>query len=214
MLSGPEIKPASGKKAKQLVIFLHGLGADGNDLISLTDEFADTLPDAHFVSPNAPFPCDMAPYGYQWFSLMDRDHDRVLEGIKIAAPILNEFIDEKLSELGLTDKDCALIGFSQGTMTSLYVSTRRNKPCAGVLGYSGALFGADILKKEIKSRPPVCLVHGDDDMVVPFESLGHATQVLTLNGIDVEAHGRPGLGHGIDFEGIKIGKKFLKKCFF
>lgn len=212
-LSGPEVLPTSGGKAKQLVIFLHGLGADGNDLISLSQEFSRTLPDAHFISPNAPFPCDMAPFGYQWFSLQDRNPEKILAGVKNAAPILNGFIDAKLEELSLGDKDLALVGFSQGTMMSLYVSLRRPESCAGVLGYSGALVGAETMAEEIKSRPPICLLHGTADMVVPYQCMTAAQEIFTKTGIDVECYTCEGLGHGIDMAGIEIGRKFLQKCF-
>ena len=213
ILSGPELEPISGGKAKQLVLLLHGLGADGNDLIGLAPEFSDVLPDAHFIAPNAPFQCDMSPYGYQWFSLLDRNPKIVLEGVKEAAPILNKFIDESLKRFGLDDNKLALIGFSQGTMMSLYVAPRRSKACAGVVGYSGALVGADILKNEIKSRPPICLAHGDADMVVPFDAMGIAEETLKKNGVSVETLECPGVAHGISLEGVEIGKRFLQEKF-
>jgi len=212
-LEGPEIKPASGGKAKQLVILLHGLGADGNDMIDLAPAFARNLPDAHFISPNAPFPCDMAPFGFQWFSLVSYTPDAMFEGAKIAEPILNNFIDEQLERFGLEDKDLALVGFSQGTMMSLHTSIRRKKPCAGVLGYSGALLDYEPLADIVLSKPPVCLVHGMADPVVPFAALEYAYQGLNAVDIPVEQHARPMLPHGIDPEGIEIGRKFLKRVF-
>src|SRR5947208_8561128 len=120
-LSGPTRPPVAGGKPRQLVILLHGLGADGNDLIGLAPVLARLLPDAEFVSPNAPFPCDMAPYGYQWFSLQDRSPEAILGGVRASAPILDAFIDDLLAARGLEEKDLALVGFSQGTMMSLYV---------------------------------------------------------------------------------------------
>src|SRR5215469_10624101 len=120
-LSGPSHPPHSGGKPKRLVILLHGLGADGNDLIGLAPYWAPQLPTAEFLSPNAPFPCDMAPYGYQWFSVQDRSPPAVLAGVRAAAPFLDSFIDEALNARGLDDGDLALVGFSQGTMMSLYV---------------------------------------------------------------------------------------------
>lgn len=212
-LSGPERPPASGKSAKQLVVFLHGLGADGNDLISLTPEFAETLPDAHFCSPHAPFPCDMAPFGRQWFSLMEWTEAAMVEGSRRAAPILSRFLDEKLVSLGLKDANMALIGFSQGTMMALYTALRRPKPCAGIVGYSGALIAGKALEGELKSKPPVCLVHGAMDMVVPYGALHDAESRLSALGVPVEAHTRPLLGHGIDPEGIALGNAFLTKVF-
>src|SRR5208283_5197280 len=134
-LSGPSRPPAAGGKPGRLVILLHGLGADGNDLIGLAPYWARLLPDAEFLSPNAPFPCDMAPYGYQWYSSQDRTPEAALAGVRAAAPILDAFIDNALSERGLDDSDLALVGFSQGTVMSLYVGFRRNKSLAGIVGY-------------------------------------------------------------------------------
>lgn len=210
-LSGPSQAPASGGPAKQLIIFLHGVGADGNDLISLAPLMAEFFPDAHFVSPNAPFPCDMAPFGYQWFSLQDRNPEVLLEGVRKAEPILNDFINEQLEKVNLSDDKLALVGFSQGTMTALHTALRRPNACACILGYSGALLMPGILPDEIKSRPPVCLVHGEADEVVPFVALDEAQRGLMNAGVEVEAHSNPELGHGIDPGGLKIGVDFLKK---
>src|SRR3954451_3293353 len=129
-LSGPSRPPLSGGKPRRLVILLHGLGADGNDLIGLQQYWGRVVPDAEFISPNAPFPCDMAPYGYQWFSVQDRTPEAVLAGVRAAAPSLDAFIDEELSKRGLTESDAALVGFSQGTMMSLYVGLRRQRQLA------------------------------------------------------------------------------------
>lgn len=209
-LNGPEIPPKSGI-TKRLVIFLHGLGADGNDLISIGPML--DLPDTHFLSPNAPFECDMAPYGYQWFSLLDRNPTKILAGIQVAAPMLNAFIDAQLKRFNLTPKDVALIGFSQGSMMSLYTAPRREQPIAGVVGISGALFGHEMLATELKSRPPICLIHGTHDEVVPFTAMGMAEVALGSADILVEAHARPNLGHGIDEEGIDITTRFLRRVF-
>ena len=127
-LSGPSFPPQSGGKPSRLVILLHGLGADGNDLIGLAPYWAPLLPDAEFLSPNAPFPCDMAPYGYQWFSVQDRSPEARLAGVRAAAPILDAFIDDELQKRGLDRGDSALVGFSQGTMMSLFVGLRRDTP--------------------------------------------------------------------------------------
>jgi phospholipase/carboxylesterase len=210
-LTGPVIKPLSGGRAKKLVVFLHGLGADGEDLISLGQVFGQALPDAQFVSPNAPEPCDMAPFGYQWFSLQDRAYAAMLAGVEAAAPLLNHFLDRQLEILGLQDEDMALIGFSQGTMMALYTALRRPNCCAAVVGYSGALIAPEMLEAEIASRPPVCLIHGDADPVVMFDAMGAAEQGLKAVDVSVEVHARPGLGHGIDPDGIALAGEFLKK---
>ncbi|HEU5047636.1 MAG TPA: alpha/beta fold hydrolase [Rickettsiales bacterium] len=205
-LSGPEQKPASGQPPKHLVILLHGYGADGNDLIGLAPMLAQSLPDTHFISPNAPFPCEMAPYGRQWFSLRDWSPKSMLRGAQEAAPALNMFISQQLQRFSLTDDKLALIGFSQGTMMALYTALRRPTPCAGIVGFSGSLIG----EEGMVSKPPVCLIHGDMDNVVPFGAMALAEAVLKHDGISVETHKRPSLGHGIDPEGLDIAVKFLK----
>ncbi len=202
-------KPASGGKAKQLVIILHGWGADGYNLIDLADLFARALPDAHFIAPNAPFVCEANPYGFQWFSLMDRQPQHMLSGANKAAELLNKFIDEQLAELSLDNSKLALVGFSQGTMTALHVALRRTPQIAALVGFSGALVGAEVLSKEITARPPICLIHGNMDEVVPYASLAHAEEVLKIHGCSVEPHTRPFLGHSIDMEGMAIAAEFL-----
>lgn len=203
-------KPASGGKAKQLVLILHGWGADGYNLIDLADMFASALPDAHFIAPNAPFVCEVNPYGFQWFSLMDRNPQKMLDGARKAVDILNEFIDEQLAELSLDNSKLALVGFSQGTMTALHLALRRTPQMAALVGFSGALVGSEVLAQEITARPPICLIHGNMDDVVPYASMAHATNVLKANGLSVEAHSRPHLGHSIDMEGMAIAAEFLK----
>jgi phospholipase/carboxylesterase len=211
VLSGPSHPPAGGGKPRRLVVLLHGIGADGHDLIGLAPVFAQILPDTEFLSPHAPFPCDMAPFGRQWFSLQDRSPEAVLAGVRAAAPILDAFLDKALEERGLSDADLALLGFSQGTMMALHVGLRRRAPVAGILGYSGALIGAGLLPQEIISRPPVLLIHGDADGVVPFAALGLAEQALRAASVPVETVVRPGLDHAIDEEGLRRGAYFLHK---
>ncbi len=207
-LDGPRYGAAAGE-AQQLVVLLHGLGADGHDLISLAPLFAQRLPQAAFVSPHAPFPCDMAPVGRQWFSFQDASPEAILGGVRLAAPVLNAFLDAELERHGLSDSQLVLAGFSQGTMMALYVALRRPAACAGVLGYSGALIGVELLSEEIESRPPVLLLHGDADQVVPPRSLPAAVAALEANGVSVTSELRPGLGHGIDERGLQLGADFL-----
>jgi len=208
-LDGPRFGPAAGGKPQSLVLLLHGLGADGNDLISLAPYWAKLLPHTEFVSPHAPFPCDMAPYGRQWFSLQDRSPNMILAGVKAAAPILDAFIDAELAKRGLTDDKLALVGFSQGTMMALYVAPRRARAPAAIVGYSGALVGAESLATEVKSRPPVLLVHGDADPIVPFQAMAAAASGLRAAGLTVETLPRPGLAHSIDDEGLIRGGRFI-----
>jgi len=210
-LSGPVRKPVSGGKPRQLVVLLHGVGADGNDLIGLAPYWAPALPDAEFVSPDAPFPCDMAPYGRQWFSLQNRSADALLAGVRAAAPILDAFLDDALAERGLGASKLALVGFSQGTMMSLYVGPRRTKTLAGIVGYSGALIGADTLAADIRTRPPVLLVHGDADQIVPPQAFPLAVAGLKSAGVAVEELICPGVGHSIDEVGLRRGGEFLRR---
>ena len=197
-------------KPRRLVILLHGLGADGNDLIGLAPYWARLLPDAEFLSPNAPFPCDTAPYGYQWFSSQDRSPEAVLGGVRAAAPILDAFIDEALEERGLGSRELALAGFSQGTMMSLFVGLRRAEPVAGIVGFSGRLLAPELLASELRSRPPVLLVHGTEDPLVPYSSLATAETMLKAAGVPVETVTSVGIGHSIDDQGLRRGGQFLK----
>ncbi|MSO91810.1 MAG: phospholipase [Rhodospirillales bacterium] len=207
-LKGPSLAPAEGKP-EQLVMFLHGVGADGNDLIGLAPYFQKVAPRALFVAPNAPFPFDMAAFGFQWFSLNDFSLTARLRGVRSAAPMLDAFIDSQLGTLGLREDKLVLIGFSQGTMMALHVGLRRATAPAGIIGYSGMLVGPETLAAEIRSRPPVLLVHGDADAVLPVEALPAATAALEAAGVPVQSHVRPGLGHSIDEPGLLLGMSFL-----
>src|SRR5215475_6547626 len=209
-LSGPSRPPASGGRPSRLVILLHGLGADGNDLIGLAPYWASLLPTAEFLSPNAPFPCDMAPYGYQWFSVQDRSAATVLAGVRAAEPTLQAFIDDALARRGLDDSDLALVGFSQGTMMSLFVGLRRANPVAGIVGFSGRLLAPDLLAEELRSRPPILLVHGTEDPLVPYSSLAEADAALKAADVPVETVTSVGIGHSIDNEGLRRGGLFLR----
>ncbi len=192
-----------------MVILLHGLGANGADLIGLAQYWEQALPDTVFVSPDAPFPCDMAPVGFQWFSLQDWSLESMLEGAETAAPILNDFINKMLEEFGIPDEKLALAGFSQGTMMSLYAAPRRAKRIAGVLGYSGALIGAEGLTGEGIHKIPVRLIHGDVDFVVPLQAYTLAKSSLEAAGFEVSGGITRGLSHSIDEDGIQSGAEFL-----
>ncbi len=208
LLNGPEFLPRSGKKPKHIVILLHGLGADGNDLISMAPLFAEVLPDAYFISPNAPFNCDMAPYGYQWFSMQSLNPYSMERGLSESFPYLDNFITHQLNRFKLSSENIALVGFSQGTMMSLYYSLVMGKKVKAILGYSGALIGSIA---ESDSYPQVCLVHGFMDNVVPFVAMLQAEAVIKENGIEITTHRIPGLYHGINDKGIEIGKRFLEE---
>lgn len=214
-LDGPRIAPHDGGKAKQLVVLLHGYGADGGDLTGIGRQWRQQLPNAAFVSPNAPEFCKNPPIGYQWFDLDPglTGADQLFEGASTTAPVLNNFIDTELEALGLDGSALALVGFSQGTMMALHVALRRDPGPAAVIGYSGLLPGPDKLAADIKSKPEVLLVHGDNDPRIPVAALHQAKGALEAAGVNVRAHIAPGIGHGIDGEGTWTGGAFLKEVF-
>ena len=217
-LVGPRIEPRSGK-VRQLVVFLHGYGADGNDLIALGREWQALLPDAAFVSPHAPEPCAGAPMGRQWFELTFRNSDERWRGVTKAAPVLEAFLQAELGRHGLAPESLALVGFSQGTMMALHVGLRRAKAPAAIVGYSGLYVvpegpdGATRVQPEIRSRPPVLLVHGERDDLIPVQSLYFSAEALFAAGIAVEWHLSRDIGHGIDGEGLRHGGMFLARAF-
>jgi phospholipase/carboxylesterase len=213
LLSGPRLSPRQPGPPRQLVVLLHGVGADGEDLIGLAPELARRLPHAAFIAPNAPEPCDMAPFGRQWFSLRDLRPPALLAGVQASLPVLGAFLDAELEDAGLGPHQLALVGFSQGTMLALYAALRRTPAIAAVLGYSGALLGAQRLPAEIASRPPVFLIHGEADEIVPVQALHAAVQGLQAAEVPVRWSLRPGLGHGIDPESLEHGAAFLAAAF-
>jgi phospholipase/carboxylesterase len=214
-LDGPRLAPRSGA-ARQLVVFLHGYGADGNDLINIGQAWQGLMPQAAFVSPHAPEPCGMAPVGRQWFALTFRDPNERWVGVNAAAPILNRFLDNELQRHKLPASALALVGFSQGTMMALHVGLRRAAAPAAIVGYSGLLVlppnaEPSAVAKDITARPPVLLIHGDRDDLIPVQALTHATQGLAALGVPVEWHISQGIGHGIDGEGLRQGGEFLAR---
>ncbi len=211
MIDGPRLPPQNGGPARKLVVFLHGYGADGNDLIDLGRMFAPLLPDAAFVSPHAPDPCDQAPMGRQWFPLTLGDMHAYWRGVEHAAPKLQAFLDAELARLRLTDRDLALVGFSQGTMMALHVGLRRPAPIAGIVGYSGLLAGPEHLKDGNVHKTPILLVHGEADPLIPVVALHAAVQSLGAAGFLTEWHVSPGLAHGIDEAGLRLGADFLRR---
>ena len=206
-IDGPRLEPK--EQIKKLVIFLHGYGSDGNDLISLTEAIYKSLPNTAFVSPDAPYPCAGSPTGRQWFALTDFSYEEKRKGTQQAAPHLDAFIEVQKERYSIEDKNIALVGFSQGTMMALYVAPRRAQALGAVIGFSGALTAIDELPAEIKSKPPILLIHGDQDDVVPYTHLAEAETALTQNGFEVKTHTSNGVAHGIGPDGIKLMGEFL-----
>ncbi|MGB0853516.1 MAG: alpha/beta hydrolase [Pikeienuella sp.] len=211
ILEGPRADATSGK-ATSLVILLHGYGADGNDLFGIAQALAPHLPNTAFRSPNAPEPCAVNPMGRQWFpiSWLDGSTETAMaEGAQRAAKTLHAYLDEAMAEEGMPPDRTIVIGFSQGTMMSLNVMMRRDAPLAGVVGFSGRLVDIDGTG-EITSKPPVLLVHGDQDEMVPVDSIHEARAALAEAGVPVNWHISKGVGHGIAPDGLGLALQFIK----
>jgi phospholipase/carboxylesterase len=213
----PRLSPKSGH-AKQLVVFLHGLGADGRDLIDIGTMWQSWLPDAAFVAPHAPDSYDGAPVGRQWFPLTFRDPAEFWRGVNYAAPRLEAFLDAELAHHGLPGAKLAIVGFSQGTMMALHVGLRRATAPAAVVGYSGVVVlengkGVESLQTAIRSKPPILLVHGDQDDVVPPEMFFFTKEALAAAGVPCQWHLSRGVSHGIDEEALRHGGLFLAHAF-
>jgi phospholipase/carboxylesterase len=210
LISGPSRPPAAGGSPRQLVVFLHGYGANGNDLIGLAPSFAQALPHAEFVSPDAPEPCANG-YGYQWFGLTNLEPALVRAGIEKSAAILDAFINDALKTRGLGIEQLALIGFSQGTMMALDRGLRVGGSAA-IVGFSGMVGDPTPRLPADTKRPQVLLVHGTADTMVPFGRLAEAEMALKAGGFPVETFVRPGLGHGIDPEGTHRAAVFVAQA--
>ena len=223
-LTGPRLDARNGR-AKQLVLFLHGYGADGNDLIELGKQWRAILPDAAFVSPHAHERCAGAPMGRQWFSLnaaRGADEARAaadrLQGAEAARPVIDAFIDEELAKLGLDESRLAICGFSQGAMMALHVGLRRRRAPAAIVGFSGLLVGPELLT-EASARdargapPPILLIHGDQDDMIPVDAMFIAANDLASADLPTQWHMSIGVGHGIDGGGLRHAGLFLAKAF-
>lgn len=206
-------RAAQSGKTGSLLVFLHGYGADGNDLLGLADPLAPHLPDTVFVAPNAPEKCTGNPFGYQWFPIPWLDgstEEAAREGLLRSAGDLNAYLDKVMEEEGVTPEQTVIFGFSQGTMISLHVAPRRQDPVAAVVGFSGRLLQPGSLAAEAVSKPPVLLVHGDQDEVVPPQSLQEAGNALSAAGFEVFAHVMQGTGHGIAPDGLSVALAFIR----
>lgn len=212
IVNGSSLQPLSGIPPRQIVLLLHGYGSNGADLISLAPHWQQALPDALFLAPNAPQRCGMMASGYQWWPLSTFTPQALASGAKTAAPAINAFIDRKLDQYELENANLALVGFSQGTMMALHVGLRRETQVAGILGYSGMLTGAVELAHQKITKPPVLLVHGSADPIVPVSALHAAEHTLRGLGIDVATHVSPGLGHSVDSVGLQLGAEFVERA--
>ena len=211
VLDGPRFGPASGAAPDALVVLVHGFGADGNDLIDLAAVWAEVLPNALFVAPHGPEPCDGVPFGRQWFPLWDRSSNQLESGVAGAADALGRFVGAEAARQGLPPGRIALMGFSQGAMTVLEAGLCGAVPDAAcVLAYSGGMIGAGGLAGRIAAKPAVLLVHGEADEVVPVAASRMAETALREVGVPVRALYRPGLGHGLDEVGLAAGAEVLR----
>ena len=210
-LEGPSLAPASGGAPRQLVILLHGYGSNGADLISLAPHWRQAAPDALFLSPNAPERVPGYPGGYQWWDLSSRDSAARAAGAKAAAPVLDAFIDAQLEKHGLTEAELVLVGFSQGTMMALQVGPRRERAVAGIIGYSGMLADTGSLDRDPHTKPPILLIHGSADEMIPVGAYHEAKRELEGLGFEVSGHVSAGLGHSVDMKGLELGRDFLRR---
>jgi len=198
-------------QARSMVVFVHGYGADGADLLGLADPLAPHLPSTVFYSPDAPEPCNGAPMGRQWFPIPWIDgstEEAARQGLLAASDDLNAFLDEKLAEEGLTPDKLLLLGFSQGAMMSLHIAPRRALPVAGVVSISGRLLSPELLYEAVV-KSPIMLIHGDQDPVVPFADMGLAGDALVAAGFETYGHVMKGTGHGIAPDGLSAALAFL-----
>lgn len=216
LIDGPRLQPKSGR-TRQLVVFLHGYGADGADLIEIGRQWRSFLPDAAFVSPHAPERCPLSPSGRQWFPLTMRDPNERWRGVVSTRPVLDAFLSAELARHGLDETKLALVGFSQGTMMALHTGLRRRPAPAAILGYSGILATGPENPEEAPisgARPPaILLVHGEQDTMIPAEALFASANALAQSEIPAQWHLSAGLAHGIDNAGLVHGGLFLAQSF-
>ena len=207
-------KAAASGQTRSMVVFVHGYGADGGDLLGLADPLAPHLPDTLFLAPDAPQDCVGNPFGFQWFPIpwLDGSSQEAAEaGMAASVTLFSAFLDARLAEAGLGPEALALVGFSQGAMMSLHVAPRRAKAVAAVVAISGRLLVPERLAADTMVKPPVLLVHGDQDPVVPFEDMALAGNALIEAGFETYGHVMKGTGHGIAPDGLGVTLQFLKE---
>jgi phospholipase/carboxylesterase len=209
IVQGPKIAALSCGKPVYLVVLLHGPGADGQSIINQALNWAPTMPKAEFLAAESPFLSNGDGPGKVWFDMTDLSAARMSAGVRAAAPMLDAFLKDVLAERRLPDSHLALVGFSQGAMLALHVGLRRPKQMGAIVAFSGAVYDAESLAGEIKSRPPVLLIHGEADPVVPFATMTASKELLKANGVPAKSMRRPGLGHEMDDDGIIAAGDFL-----
>ena len=198
---------------KWLVLFVHGLGSNGKDLMTFADYWQKSMPDVAFAAPSAPAPCPDAPGGFQWMPRLPAGHPRMFPEVEAAAPTLETIIQDELAHVGLGADCLALVGFSQGTMLSLHVGLRQCIAPAAVLGYAGGMVGREHLADEITCKPPVMLVNGDADQMVPPAAQGAALETLQQAGVVAAGQVLPGLDHSVNADALILGARFLISAF-
>lgn len=207
-------REAKSGETRSVVVFLHGYGANGPDLLGLADPLAEHLPDTLFVAPDAPENVSGMPNGFQWFPIPWIDgssEEESMRGMDSAVQDLNAFLDALMVDEDVLPEQVVLFGFSQGTMMALHVAPRREDEVAGVVAFSGRLLSPELLADEAVVKPPVLLVHGDQDDVVPPQSLQEAAEALEAAGWqDVYAHVMKGTGHGIAPDGLSVALAFMR----
>lgn len=213
IVNGASLQPRSGAPPKKIVLLLHGFGSSGTDMISLAPQWQEALPDTLFLAPHAPQRCGMMGAGYQWWGLSGFAPSALAAGAASAAPAIDAFIDRKLAQYGLAEADLALVGFSQGTMMALHIGLRRPRAVAAVVGYSGMLAGTMGLASDDLAKPPVLLVHGTADPVVPIAALHMSESELKRLGVEVTTHISYGVAHSVDPVGLRLGRDFVAAAF-
>ena len=211
IVNGSSLQPLAGGPPRHIVLLLHGYGSSGADMIALAPEWQRAVPHALFLAPNAPERTGHGA-GYQWFHLGAFTPQALSAAAAMAAPAIETFLERKLKQYDLSESDVAIAGFSQGTMMALQVGLRRPGPVAGIVGYSGMLTGTADLSHERGSLPPVLLIHGSADPIIPVGALHAAEAQLRRLGLEVTTHVSPGLGHTVDPVGIRMGGEFVRRA--
>jgi phospholipase/carboxylesterase len=206
---GPKLAALSCGKPAYLIVLLHGPGADGQSIVNQALNWAPTMPKAEFLAAESPFLRNGDASGKVWFDMADLSADRMGAGVRAAAPMLDAFLNEVLAERRLPDKNLALVGFSQGAMLALHVGLRRPRQMGAIVAFSGAVYDTESLAGEIRSRPPVLMIHGEADPIVPFATMTASKELLKANGVPAKSMRRPGVGHEMDDDGVIAAGDFL-----